>query len=203
MNRRQKHKLASFIAAEALLQAHPEIANVPGLPERLEMLSAKVGEISSLAIKQTRPVDASTLGRDQRLREMVNLTLNIAGIIQTMARAQNLEELGRTVRVGPGVFQRLGAFDRVWLAQRIHDAGQTVLSQLAQYGVTAETLGTLQARIDAAGEALQHPRVAVATRSGATQQLASLVREVGGLLREEIDRLVFPLRETQPEFYAA
>jgi hypothetical protein len=202
MNKRQKSKLASFIAVEAVLQADPEIASVPGLPERLAVLSAKVGEISSLAIRQTQPTEAGTLSRDQRLSSMVEMALSIAGIIRTMARAQNLQDLGRTVKVAAGAFRRFNPFDRVWLAQRIHDAGQSVVSPLSAYGVTVEVLATLQARIDAAREALEQPRVSVVARRVATERIEVLVREGASLLQEEIDRLVFPLRDSRPEFYA-
>jgi len=194
---------ASFIAAEAVLRGNPEVANVPGLPERVEALSAKVGEINSLAIKQTQPTQASTLGRDQRIEEMVRMALGVAGIVQTMARAGNLRELGRTVRADPAIFRRLGVFDRVWLAQRIHEAAQAHLPELASYGVTAETLATLLSRIDVAEALLQQPRLSVVERRAATQQIETRLREVEGLLKLEIDRLVLQLQESQPGFYAA
>jgi hypothetical protein len=203
MNKRQKSKLASIIATEAVMQAHPEIAAVPGIPERLTVLSAKVGEISSLAIKQAQPTEAGRLGRDQRLGDMVEMALNIAGLVRTLARAENLPDLGRTVKVAAGGFRRLNAFDQVWLAQSVHDAGRSVLPQLGNYGVTEQTLADLQTRIDAAEESLREPRVSVAARRAATERLVSSIREVEELLREEIDRLIFPLRETQPEIYAA
>jgi len=203
MNKRQKSKLASFIAAEAVLRGNPEVASVPGLPERVEALSAKVGEINSLAIKQTQPTQASTLGRDQRIEEMVRMALGVAGVVQTMAHAGNLQELGRLVRADPGIFRRLSVFDRVWLARRIQEAAQAHLPELASYGVTAETLAALRSRIDVAEALLQQPRLSVVERRAATQQLDTRMREVEGLLKLEIDRLVLQLQEGQPGFYAA
>ncbi len=64
MNTKQSNKMASYGAVEALLRATPEIADVAGLPDKLAVLSAKVGEINSLAKTQTQPLRAGMTERD-------------------------------------------------------------------------------------------------------------------------------------------
>ena len=202
MNRHQNNKLASYAAVEAALKANPEIANVPGLPAKLTRLSAKMGEIKSLAKTQTQPIQAGTARRDQLLEEMTGMTMEIAGFVTSLAREQDLPELARTVAVGRG-FQRVRPAHRVVIAQRVIEAARTVLPDLGDYGVTEETLTTFQARLKAADEGLTIPRSTVVAKKAATVKLVALYNEVDGLLRDQIDRLVFPLRKTSVEFYAA
>jgi hypothetical protein len=42
----------------------------------------------------------------------------------------------------------------------------------------------------------------IRTKAAATAELAKTFRETDALLEKQIDRLVFPLRKTHPEFYA-
>lgn len=202
MNSKQSNKLASYAAVEAALQANPEIESVPGLPAKLAMLSARMGEIKSLANTQTQPIQAGTARRDQLLEEMTGTTLEIAGFITSIAREQNLPDLLRTVDVGPG-FRRARRAHRLVLAQRVFEAAQTVLPHFGSYGVGAETLAAFQAQIVAADKGLTIPRSTIVAKKGATVKLAGLFDEVDVLLKDHIDRLVFPLRKARVEFYAS
>lgn len=203
MNRVQSNKMASFTATEAVLKAFPEIASVPGLPEHVEMLSSKMGEIQRLAVIQTQPLQLRTSERDLLLEAMTDTTLEIAGYVRNVARASELPLLSQSVQIGAGSFRRARRSHRVWFAQRVHDAAQTALPQLGAFGVTAETLATFQTRIQAATTRVNLPLEARATRKAATEELVLLFAQVDRLLNDGIDPLVFPLRKTNTEFYAA
>lgn len=203
MNKYQTNKLASYTATERLLKATPEIDDVPGLPAKVARLSAKVGEINSLAKTQTQPIQVRTTERDLMLGAMTEMTLEIAGFVRTVARELQRPPLAQAVQVGVGSFRRARLSHRVWFAQRVLDAAQTVLPQLGTYGVTAETVATLQGLIQSATENVNLPRETVGVKKAATQQLVSLFADVDALLEEEIDPLVFPLRKTLPGFFSA
>jgi hypothetical protein len=203
MNAKQTHKLASITATESLLKASPMIiANAPGLPEKLTMLSARVDEINRLAKVQTQPVQVRTAERNRILDEMTDMTLEIAGFVRTVANELQLEQLALSVRVGIGSFRRARRSHRVWFAQRVADAAQSVIRNLGVYGVTAETLATLQERIDIATRRVNLPRETMDEKMAATKRLVSIFKEVDSMLENEIDPLVFPLRKANIEFHA-
>ena len=202
MNNKQTNKLASFTATEAVLQATPEIASVPGLPELLAVFSAKVGEINRLAKTQTQPIQPRTAERDGILDAMTDMTLQIAGYVRSVARETGTPQLAQDVRVGVASFRRARRSHRVWFAQRVLDAARGVLPQLGAYGVTAETLVTLEARIQAATQRVNLPRETVGAKRAATRRMAELFVEVEALLDDGIDALVYPLRLRHPEFHA-
>lgn len=202
MNTKQSNKLASYGAIEALLQATPEINSVTGLPEKLAMLSAKVAEINSLATTQTQPLRASAAARDQLLDQMADQALEIAGLITTLARDTKNPKLAETVEVGRSSFRRARRSHRQWFAQRVLDTAQSVLPQLAAYGVTAEMLDAFKGRIDAAAAGMNAARGTAVDKAAATRRLVELFAEVDELLGDKIDRLVFRLRKTLPDFNA-
>jgi hypothetical protein len=202
MNTKQSNKLASYGAVEALLQATPEIANVTGLPGKLAVLSAKVGEIHSLAKTQTQPYRASMTERDLVLDEMADQAIEIAGLITTLARDTRAPQLADAVEVGRSSFRRARRGHRQWFAQRVLDTALTVLPQLAAYGVTAETLDAFRARIDAANAGLSTARIVAVDKVAATRRLVDLFKEVDELMDDQIDRMVFRLRKDRPTFNA-
>ena len=186
-----------------MLQAAPEIASVPGLPDLLTEFSAKVGELNRLAKTQTQPTQPRTTERDLMLEAMTDMTLQIAGYVRSVARESGQPQLAQDVRVGLGKFLKTRRSHRVWFAQRVLDAARSVLPQLGAYGVSAETLNTLEARIRESTQRVNLPRETVATKKAATQQLAALFAEVDALLEDGIDPLLFPLRKTAPGFHAS
>lgn len=202
MNKTQSNKLASYLAAEAVLKANPEIASVSGLPAKVAMLSEKIAEINALAGTQTQPIEASTARRDQIFEAMAEMTLEIAGAVANVARDHAMHDLLQVVRVGRTAFRHLRRSHRIWIAQRVHDAALSVLDRLGVYGVTAESLASFLARITAAAEGVHMPRTTVVAKKAATEHLVSLFQATDALLRDEIDRLVIRLRKVQPEFYA-
>jgi len=202
MNMKQNNKLVSFSACEAVLKANPEIVSVPGLPGKVAMLSARIGEIHELAQIQNQPLEVTTARRDRIFEELADAALAVAAAATSLAQDRGDGELLRAARVAPSEFSVPRRSRRVWLAQRVHDAAQGVLEHLAPYGVTEETLASLRVRIEAATAGIHLPRTAVTSRRAATQRLVALFREVDGLFKDGIDRLVLRLRKSQPQFYA-
>jgi hypothetical protein len=201
MNAKQSNKFASYIAVETVLKAIPEIDTFPGLPAEVAELSAMMGEINRLAETQNSAVVGKRLVRDELLAAMAEATVEVATAVAAYADKQKLTELGQLVRVTPVSFTRLRKTERPVLANGILRAAQASLPELAAYGVTAETLTDLQARIAAAQEGLGQPRSGILDRKIATQQIASLFDEVDALLEGQIDRLMFPVRKVHPELY--
>lgn len=194
MNAKQLAKLVSFVTTEKTLKNTTETSEIAGLPATLTELSAILGEINTLAATQNQLTEGKTARRDEMLAAMRELALEVANAVAAHADAQNLTEILPDVLVTPADFARQRIPERPLLAQRIHTAGVATLPQ-------HPALPELKARIDAVREALTQPREAIAERRAATQQLAVLFDNADALLRR-IDRMLFPLRKTSPQFYA-
>ncbi|MBE2216490.1 MAG: hypothetical protein IAE82_21650 [Opitutaceae bacterium] len=202
MNTKQANKLASYTAVEAMLKALPEVEKQPGLPARLEQLSATIEEIKTLALTQTQPIRASMAQRDKLMEDMTDMTRQIAGFVASVATEHDLPSIRRTVTLGD-TFRRLRRAHRLTVAERVLGAAREVLPQLAAMGVTAEILDVFEARIRAADEGVGYPRTTMVSKRSATVKLADLFRRVDTLLRDHIDALMFPVRKVDVKAYAA
>ena len=203
MNTRQSNKLASFIATKAVLEAHPEIAAMPGLPAKVAEFSAKVAELNRLGETQEQGIDGKMARRDQILDEMVGMAQRVAGVVLTVANEQKLTEIAAAVRLAPGDFGRVRRSRRPWLGRQVLQAARAVQPQLETYGVTAATVDALEAQIEAALGALAEPRTTIADKRSATRRIPLLIDEIDQLLDESLDRLLLPTQATHRAFYEA
>jgi len=203
MNRKQSNKLATYLAVQAVFAANTEVAGLPGIPGKLEEFGARVGEIEDLAKTQTQPTEGQTAQRDDLFEAMIETTLDVASVVLAVANEQALPVLARAVSVGRTVFERSRRPHRVWLAERVLEAAQSVASQLVNYGVTEAVLQRLRDRIQAARDGITQPRVTIAAKRAASVALVHAYRQADALLRGQIDPLVQMLRSSHRQFYAA
>jgi len=202
MNTKQKNRLVSYTAAEAVLRANPEVANVPGLPAKLAAFSNRIAEIHELALAQGRLLAVSIAKREALFAAMAAQTMMVAGAAMNVARDHRLEELAAAVQFRRSDLSGLRPPERLWIARRVLAAAQSVTGDLGTYGVTAETLAAFEASIVAAAEGVHMTRTTVTAKRAATERLRVLISEMGAILRKEIDPLVERLRDMQPQFYA-
>jgi hypothetical protein len=191
-----------YAAVVTALQAAPESLGVAALPARRQRLEDIIARIYHLAQIQKQTTRGKTARRDELSESMIDLVLDVASAVAAYAAEHRLTELAKTVEVSGTTFRRMRLPHRPVLAQQIHDQAESLLAELAAYNVTAEMLADLQARIGLLKAWLDQPRSMIRAKSAATAQLATAFREAHALLEGQIDRLVFPLRKTHPEFYA-
>jgi hypothetical protein len=176
----------------------PGIDSIAGLPAELAVFRAKMGEMTSLAQTQQEAVAGKRARRDELLAEMADAAVDVATLVSAYADRHKLTELAQLVRVDLGDFARTRRAARPVLAKSLLDAAHAVLP----YGVTAEMLENLDARIDAAFEGLHQPRTGIVERKTATARLVVLFDEIDALLENQLDRLVYRIRNSVPDAYA-
>ena len=112
----QKNKLVSYTAAEAVLRANPEVANVPGLPAKLAAFSNRIAEIHELALVQGQPLAVSRARREALFASMNQLTTKVAAAVMNVARDRRLEELAAAVQFKRSALRVSRPPERLWLA---------------------------------------------------------------------------------------
>lgn len=201
MNAPQNNKMDSYRASLALLATATETNAIPGFPAKHTAFGKKVDVIVELITDQAAKSAGKVAERDRLFGEMKTTVLGLAGVLRSHADEHHLSELLVTALVNPSDFT--GRFEeQVRLAQKIVDAAKPVLAELAPHGITAETLTNAQTAINAARDAQPGPRGAIAARKAATEQLAVAFREVDRFVEMQLEPLLWPLKETHPQFYA-
>lgn len=162
---------------------------------------AVLEEAEALAALQARQLRAVTAERDRTLVAMRNAALALAGIALTHADQQNLDGLAAEVRVTEGDFNRARLSQQVRLARQVLAAVRSAGPELAAHGVTEERLADFATKIDAAEAALPATRTARAQKKAATAEFRFVVERMNRTLRNQLDPLLRPLRETNVGFY--
>jgi hypothetical protein len=159
-------------------------------------------DIVDLITDQAKTTEGKVAERDRVFGEMITAVLAFAGVLRSHAAEHHLSDLLATVWVNPTDFTKARFADKVELAQAIVDAAKPRVAELALFEVTAEALTAVQTKIDAARAALPTPRGAIADRKAATEQLAVAFRAAQTFRELQLDPLLLPLKETDPQFYA-
>jgi uncharacterized protein YyaL (SSP411 family) len=173
-------------------------------------LGAAIGEaqdsvqaIRDAASKQETPLEGITDEKAQKRGTLEDLALEIADQISAFAAKSSDVALTAQAHVSRSSLDQAQDNDLVQTAERIRDAANTNVAALADYGVTAAEVTALSNAITAFSAMKAAPRIAKASKSGATQSIASLVQSARSLFRNQIDKLMTPFRKTNPEFYTA
>ena len=198
----QSNRLAMFEATRAVLANATETSAIPAFTARFATFTAKLHQIAALEAQQADPLRSQIAIREEALASMVSTTLALAGATLSYADAQGLESLAVKVRFAPIDFDRARLAQKPVLAQHILDAVKTVLPQMGDHGITAAMVDGAQALIEAAATHVVTSRTTVAAKRAATERLSAVFREVSSVLDNQLDPLIAPLAETQPEFHA-
>jgi hypothetical protein len=175
---------------------------LPSLKQAADELEALLGQFDAQARRQ-HALSGASLEKAIALQTLGDLAHEIANAVRACAVASGNPDLLGQVGYGRADWSR-GA-DKVIIgrAQNLHATAFSVLDSLAEYGVTAAKLATLQERIDGFRQVHPAPRQRVATSSAATKEIRDLLTEAGVLLKERIDRLMVQFKAAAPEFYNA
>ncbi len=203
MDATQNSRLTMFNAVARLLDDSTAIiAPLPALTAAVTELHTLLDNIAGLVATQAQPTSGATFDKSSALDAMADSTLSVANSVKGYASKNRLGDLAAKVASSRTTLTTGRELNRVTQAQQVHDAANGVLAHLADYGVSAADLTTLQAKIDAARAALSAPRNLNNAKKSATERMPVAFRQVDSLLRHQIDPLVAKLASTQPNFYA-
>lgn len=201
MNSRQKNKWARNSAVGSLLRNAPETAALPGFPRAMALWETANENLRGIAAQQAIPLSTSRIVRDEAFHALEQQTLKVAGQALHYASEKKLFTLANRVRVRPSAFRVLRVEQQVQLARMVCAVVEPLVPQLADYGVTAETLTALEATIEAAERVASAPRDATVNRRGATAELRGAFRAVDEVIDNHLTPLLLPLKQTHPGFY--
>jgi hypothetical protein len=174
---------------------------VRGLPAFVARLAGHAAQLNALGEAQGRVTQGARLHRDRRLGELRDSALELAAVVAVYALEHRRLHLLPLVNVTPTSFNVARLDHKLWLASRIADAAASVLPEIEPFGVTAEMIAELREKIRDAHEVLDAPRFAILQRQSTTRQIASTLQAAAVTLAQ-IDRLLFPLRRSAPQFHA-
>ncbi|MBS3772385.1 MAG: hypothetical protein KGY69_19195 [Bacteroidales bacterium] len=202
MKNNQENKLSMYLGVQNKCNDNKDIwSNMPGFVDtfgRFENLVSKINKQQEIQKGKTTGV---TKSKQREEDEMIQATVKTASAVHAFASIIGDDELMSKVNYSPSYLMRLRDTDLRAVCQTIHDAAQSVIDHLADYGKTPEDLDKLQQEIDDFSEMIAEPRSAIGTRATATRQLEELFSEADTLLRDQLDMLMVNYKSSHPRFY--
>ena len=201
MNAHQENKLSMYLTVQTVC-GHNQTTwqTLPAFAAAYADFGTYIASLQTLAQNQT--VDSTGLSADktQFRRAMAVAAVEIAGATNAYARKAGNHDLIAKTNVSLSTF--MGGRDTLAAAnaRNIHDTANANLAALADYGVTAAKLTSLQDKIDAYADSISRPREAVASGSTVTRQMADAFKAADAVLKGRMDTLISQFEAANPTF---
>ena len=202
MDNRQENNLSRHRATGSVLTDNITLfAGVPALGLQHQKLLDSVALVDSLAALQGTNTKGITLAKAELLRQMVETSFSVAGIVKAYASETGNLELKERVKLNKTMFHDARDDEKDNVAQVVYDAAQENVAALADYGVTAATLTGFLTRIDAYRLSIAGPATARSRRRSNTILLAEEFKRADMIADERLDGLMEQFKVSQPDFY--
>ncbi|MGE4288351.1 MAG: hypothetical protein AB7E36_06665 [Salinivirgaceae bacterium] len=203
MNKKQSNHLSSYLAVAFVLTKYEEkVGLVPALEAAVAKFTMLLNELQEVRQIQEGRITGTALQKQQEEDEMIEATLRVAAGIYVFAREQGNLELKQKVKLSDTKLRKLGNSALLSRCTQIYNLAVELNSEaLVLFGILPETLVDFKKEIDDFALLVGKPRSGIVARSAATQRLQQLFKEIGELLREEIDKLMLVLKGQEPAFF--
>ena len=202
MKTTQENKLSMYETVIETLDIYTaQVATIPALATAKSDLVNKTLEIRNLNIIQEMSTKGKTQDKAQRKLGLADQAYAIAASTQAYATVIENNDLYQLINFTRSTLRTSDDEIIQQRCQLIHDQANTVIADLADYGVLPATLTTLQDLINAWGTNSQAPRQAIATRSAATGEIPTEFSEADTILKKRMDKLMANFYTTDRSFY--
>jgi hypothetical protein len=201
MNAKQRNRMAMFMAVKKVFGTYPAELNIKvleGLIVKFNELMAQIEEVHQ--IQQGNTTGARQLKLKEEA-EMIEATVQLAATMYVYAQVNDMPDLQSKCAVSATQMERMPDEKVKATCLNVYNEAVKLGDVLADFGQTVEDVTQLKKEIDDFAALISSPRSAIVTRSQATKELDSLMREANDLLRDKIDKLMELLKSSQPKVY--
>lgn len=176
-------------------------SNVPAIVNAYKRFENLISAIDTQRQIQEGKTTGITENKQKEEDEMVQTTIEIGAAVYAYADVIGDSKLKSNVDYSPTALKTARDTDLRVMCQSVHDAAESVISKLEDYGTTQEDLEKLQQNIDNFSAIIAESRNAINTRAIATSKIAELLKETDDLLNNQLDKLVTTFQSKEPRFY--
>ena len=173
--------------------------NVP-LTNAKTDFSARLTELATqVALQLENPTGATA--EKAAAREMLEgMAFRISAAVRGYAAQATLKDLYRRVDFSKTDLVRFRDAELVGVVSNLAEDAQSVVTELADFGVDAAAIEALQTAKTTFGALMKNPTEAIAKRKAATDKIATLLPPLMDFLTTRMDNLMVAISAAQPEF---
>lgn len=198
---RQEAKFNMYRATETHIADNATIiAANPAFQTAFNKFKTNNVAISGTAQQKSGALTGIAVDKTNFRETLCQTAAKIAGYIYAYASANNNNTLKNEMNLPVTKIRRARDEELAPRCQNIHDRGVELLTELADFGVTAPILANLQTAITNYAAEIPKPRTALSGRKTVTANLAAIFRENDDILKNQMDKLIEIFREDNPDF---
>ncbi len=201
MTKDEENQLTMIESTTSLLDANADKLTLPAL-------KTAAGELDGVLLKimeKVKETMTATAGKAQTKANAEDALLNelmvvAKGLLAYGYKVGN-QEIIEKAKVTESQLRHTRDTEFVAKARTIEELARENTAELANFGITAESLDSLKGKIDSFEKALGDRESSVARRKGARLSFYDYLDQAKGLLENVIDNLMEPFRKSDPQFY--
>lgn len=201
MTSRQETKLVMLMGLrDYLIQNSAVVATIPNLNGLLTTLQNLINQIQATSLLQVVDKTGVKVAKEEFRGNLILIAGDVARRLSAYAAIVNNDGLLNEVHYSDAELMKLSEERLKEVCQMIYDRGMVNVAAAAAYGLTAQLMTSLLTALNAFNAAIPKPRLTVAERRQATEQLVRLFNDVDVLLKK-VDILVDIVKLSQPGFH--
>ena len=202
MTKTHENKLTMYLAVDAVLQENaPKTASLPAFVLSITKFKELIGAIQT----KSKEFNYAAAGKTVMKAEAVDLLLSelipAVSAVSAYAHAAGDTLLSVKSAVTECALRRFRDTEMISRAIGLLELIEQNVDKLGDYGITAENVASIRARIDAYAESLGKKESGLSERASVRKTLFELFDETDALLSERIDALMQQFRKKETQFY--
>lgn len=160
-----------------------------------------IGRTGAAIEKQNKSISGVTEDKNAVRAALIDKALEVGGAVHAFASDSGNNALRSSVSFSRSKLIYERAAETLQQCQLIFDQANSVIAQLASYGVDAGSLSDFEAKLAAFAAMIPSTRTAITERKGATDDISKLLKRSAAVLKNKIDKLMEQFKSASPEFY--
>lgn len=201
MNSKLESKLKMYRAVEQHGNENPTIVALNlAFSDAFNRFKAKIAAIATNAQQNETVLTGIAEDKSTFKQALARRAADIASVIYAYAIGTSNNTLKQEVNFSYSTLVKSRDNELAPRCQNIHDKAAANLADLADYGIKAADLTSLQVAIDDYQAQSPKTRAAASQRKTTGDNLNQLFKEADAILRDEMDKLIITFKPTHPDF---
>jgi hypothetical protein len=201
MNQSKENRITMFKSVDAYLRLEGVWSTLNALAAVVQIFRDHLGELDLIATAESTQSGASNRKADMR-DKLEDLLYLISEALGVMAHTSGNHDLQALTSMSRSDLSSLGAEQLSNRAEVLAEQAGGNLTALAPMNINQAFIDKVVTAANDFRDAKDEPRATAARRTKNAEALASKIREINDLLRNQMDRLVNLCLPTNPEFVA-
>ena len=202
MDKIGKNKVAMYKSLKTIIaQNEASWTSLPAFANAYQTFVERLSALEQRGYQQNLALVGVSAVKDAKKAIVIDKTFAMGSAITAYAVLNKDVELINHMKISKHMLNSAGKELLLVLVDRVIKRATSLAGQLDDFGVDAasvEELSTLRDELDAQMNA---PRNAIIDRKGQTIGIKTLITEIDGIIKLQLDKLLFILKEDHPQFF--